>query len=119
MPDKTPGMDLKIQIATRLRTIREARGLSQDDLAAMIERSVDAISNVERGKNLPGLETLFAMAENLGLSLTDLVGDLPGKTRSSAKRVGLETELAEIGRQLSDSQLAIAVKQLRVLVADK
>ena len=112
-------MDLKKQIATRLRTIRVARGLSQDDLAAMIDRSVDAISNIERGKNLPGLETLVAMADKLGMSLADLVGDLPGKTRASAKRVGLETELAEIGRQLTDGQLAIAVKQLGVLIADK
>lgn len=112
-------MDLKKQVATRLRTIRVARGLSQDELAAMVDRSVDAISNVERGKNLPGLETLVAMADKLGMSLAELVGDLPGKTRSSAKRLGLETELAEIGRQLTDSQLAIAVKQLRVLVADK
>ena len=112
-------MDLRKQIATRLRTIRVARGLSQDDLAAMIDRSVDAISNIERGKNLPELETLVAMAHTLGMSLADLVGDLPAKTRSSIKRVGLETELAEIGRQLTDGQLAIAVKQLRVLVADK
>jgi transcriptional regulator with XRE-family HTH domain len=106
-------MDLKKQIAARIRTIRTARDLSQDDLAAMIGRSVDAISNIERGKNLPSLETLMALAEGLQLTLVDLVGNWPSKGKVSVKRVAWEAELTEIARQLSDQQLAIAVKQLR------
>ena len=108
-------MDLKKQIATRLRTIRAARDLSQDDLAAMIGRSVDAISNIERGKNLPSLETLLALAGELDLSLVDLVGNWPAKAKVSVKRIALEAELTEVARQLSDQQLQIAVKQLRAL----
>jgi transcriptional regulator with XRE-family HTH domain len=108
-------MDLKKQIAARIRTIRTARDLSQDDLAAMIGRSVDAISNIERGKNLPSLETLVALAEGLKLSLVDVVGNWPAMTKISAKRVAAEAELIEIARQLSDQQLAIAIKQLHAL----
>ena len=108
-------MDLKKQIAARIRTIRTARDLSQDDLAAMIGRSVDAISNIERGKNLPSLETLIALAEGLELTLVDLVGNWPAKAKISSKRVASEAELIEITRQLSDQQLAIAVKQLHAL----
>lgn len=109
-------MDLKKQIAARIRTIRTARGLSQDDLAAMIGRSVDAISNIERGKNLPSLETLMALAEGLELTLVDLVGTLPAKAKVSAKRTASEAALTEIARQLSDQQLAIGIKQLQALI---
>jgi transcriptional regulator with XRE-family HTH domain len=112
-------MDLKKQIAIRVRTIRKVRGLSQDDLAALIDRSVDAISNIERAKNLPGLETLYILAMKLDLSLTDLLGISRSKGKTSAKRVALLTELSEIGRQLSDDQLGIAVRQLRALLGDK
>ena len=108
-------MDLKKQIAARIRAIRTSRDLSQDDLAALIGRSVDAISNIERGKNLPSLETLMALAEGLELTLVDLVGNWPVKAKASGKRVAWEAELNEIARQLSDQQLAIAVKQLRAL----
>ena len=112
-------MDLRKHIAIRLRAIRKARGLSQDDLAAMIDRSVDAISNIERAKNLPGLETLYILATKLDLPITDLVGLPPSKGKISAKRVAFLMELSEIGRQLSDDQLGIAVKQLRALLGDK
>ena len=108
-------MDLKKQIAARIRTIRRARDMSQHDLAAKIGRSVDAISNIERGKNLPSLETLVSLAEGLELTFVDLVGNWPAKAKVSGRRVALEAELNEIGRQLSDQQLAIAVKQLYAL----
>ena len=111
-------MDLKRQLAIRLRTIRKARGLSQDEVAALIERSVDAISNIERGKSLPSLETLCALAIKLDLPLADFIGPLP-RTKASAKRVALLTELSELARQLSDKELSIAVKQVAAFIDEK
>jgi DNA-binding XRE family transcriptional regulator len=61
-PEKIPAMDLKRYIAIKLRTIRKDRKLTQEELAALIGRSVDAISNIERGKGLPSLGTLEAIA---------------------------------------------------------
>ena len=64
-------MDLKRRIAVKLRTIRKDRKLTQEELAALIGRSVDAVSNIERGKGLPSLGTLDAIAVKLQLPIGD------------------------------------------------
>jgi transcriptional regulator with XRE-family HTH domain len=64
-------MDLKRRIAVKLRTIRKDRKLTQEGLAALIGRSVDAVSNIERGKGLPSLGTLEAIAAKLQFPLAN------------------------------------------------
>jgi transcriptional regulator with XRE-family HTH domain len=83
-------MELKRRIAIKLKTIRKSRKLTQDDLASLIGRSVDAISNIERSKGLPSLETLQAIASKLEIPIGDFFDSAVGKGRQSAKRLALE-----------------------------
>ena len=57
------------RLAGRLRSAREARGLSLDDVAAAsgIERS--AVSKLERGATNPTFRTLARYAEAIGMGL--------------------------------------------------
>lgn len=72
-----------------LRELRLARGLTQQQLAAMIESNHPFISNMERGLTLPGLAMLVRLADALECDVSQLVKVLDRhatRFRGSAKR---------------------------------
>ena len=54
---------LKNSIGRKLRFLRLEHGLSQEKLAEAANLSREHISCIERGKNLPTLETLYNIAK--------------------------------------------------------
>lgn len=72
----------------RLRALREAAGLSQDELAERARVSTDAVSALERGTRArPYPATVSALADALGLSPQEhaaLVAAVPRRRRTSA-----------------------------------
>jgi transcriptional regulator with XRE-family HTH domain len=86
--------------------------LTQQELAAGAERSVDAVSNIERGINMPNLDTLERIASVLGITLSGLF-----KAEGSADepRLRLLAALADAGQQLDDRTLAVAVNLVEAL----
>ncbi len=66
------GGDLKRRFGRKVQELREARGLTQEQLAARIGRSVDTVSNIERGLNATRLETAHQLATAFGVRLRDL-----------------------------------------------
>lgn len=109
-------MELKDRVALRIKTLRRRRGLTQEGLAELIGRTVDAVSNLERGRSLPSFETLEKLSEALETPLRDFF-DLDHTTtaRAAAKRVPLMTTLLDAARGLTDSELEIAVQQVEAL----
>ena len=63
--------DLKRQIGRQIAKARLARGLTQEGLAERTGRSVEAISNLERGKSFPSLDTLQSLSDRLGVPIRD------------------------------------------------
>lgn len=106
-------MSLKLRFGVRLREIRKSRDLTQERLAEKIDRSVDAISALERGLALPSFETLEKLADALDLPVRDFF-DLEEDT--SEARVQMLTRLMIHARALSDADLEIAVGQVALLV---
>lgn len=106
---------LKLYIASQVRTQRKAAGLSQAELADRIDRTSEAISNIERAKSLPALDTLIAIATALEVPLRAFFpGDEEGETRGLA-RVRVEAEAIAVLRGLSDGRAKIALAQMRAL----
>ncbi len=62
-------MDSGAEIGAEIRSLRKARGLTLEDLAAKIGRSVGYISQVERGISPLTIPNLKAIAEVLGVGI--------------------------------------------------
>ncbi|OTA18462.1 transcriptional regulator [Xenorhabdus vietnamensis] len=67
------GLDMPA-FSERLRTLREARGLTQTRLAELIGVLPRVYNRWERGHISPQLDTLIKMADVLQVSLDELVG---------------------------------------------
>ncbi|MGK5083985.1 helix-turn-helix transcriptional regulator [Bdellovibrionota bacterium FG-1] len=66
-------MDLKKRFGTVLRQYRNARNLSQEELAFRSNVDRTFVSMLERGVKQPTLTTLFALAKALGCPVSDLI----------------------------------------------
>ena len=78
-PDRRRGYEKAgraIRLATEIRALREARGLSQRELAERVGTTQSAIARLEGGNISPSLPTLDKIAEaleaELSVSLVDL-----------------------------------------------
>lgn len=61
---------ISVNVAIRLRELREARSISMRTLAARSGLSANALSMIERGKTSPSVSTLYKLADALGVSIT-------------------------------------------------
>ena len=68
-------MDL-CAIGARIKAAREKAGMTQEDLAAILEMSPTHISVIERGVKSPKLETLVNIANALKVSSDTLLQDV-------------------------------------------
>ena len=110
---------IRQRIGTRVRAARLRAKLSQEALGAKIKRTPESISNIERGQQLPTIETLLDLADVLELSLVD-VFDVRGETRKlSRQRQLTESQIAETVKDLSDTVIDVALVQLEALKSIK
>ncbi|MFI3300119.1 MAG: helix-turn-helix transcriptional regulator [Candidatus Gastranaerophilales bacterium] len=58
-------MELKKQIGEKIKQIRKNKGFTQEQLAEMIEIEVPNLSNLERGKFAPSIDTLQKLSKAL------------------------------------------------------
>lgn len=62
------------QFGELLAELRQDRGMTQKDLAQILFVSVGTISNYEKGKHLPDVEKLVALAEFFNVTTDYLLG---------------------------------------------
>ena len=67
---------LRKAISERVLATRIAARLTQEQLAAIIERSVEAVSNIERGISLPTVDTIVRIADAVSVPITFFFEDL-------------------------------------------
>lgn len=62
-----------MKIGKRIKELRVAKGISQQELAAEIEYEKSNMSRLESGRVNPKIATLYKVAKALGISVSDIV----------------------------------------------
>src|SRR3989304_6893109 len=65
---------ISVDVAHRLRQLREAQQISLRALAKRSGLSANALSMIERGRVSPSVSTLYKVADALGVSITRFFG---------------------------------------------
>ena len=65
--------DLQLTFGQRVRAERERKGLSQADLARLLEIHQPDLCDIEKGRHAPTLETVGKIALKLDVPATDLL----------------------------------------------
>jgi transcriptional regulator with XRE-family HTH domain len=107
--------ELQREFGLRVQQLRKKRGLTQEQLAERVERTVDTISNIERGFSSTRVETAYAIARELGSSLAELF-DFNGAIELDRERRGRYLNLLEMLRPLDIEMLEAATAQLEILL---
>lgn len=67
---------LREKLGQRIRVLRAERDWSLKDLAAATHLSVSQISSIERGANLPSMESLLAISRAFGLKPSQILASI-------------------------------------------
>lgn len=110
--------DFTVLLGHRIKKLRKERQLSQEQLAERIDKSVDTVSNIERGKFSPRLDTALELAEALDVEVFELfqVRDLPLEDKEKTK---LLDEIFDLLKDQSDEILQFTLAQTKQIVSLK
>ena len=105
-----------IKVAKRIRDGRNAKNMTQMELADKLGVSFQAVSNWERGASMPDISKLSDLSEILSISISDLLGS-EDKSSISVEKV-IEKEDLEIS-ELIDVAPIIPPKTIEETVKEK
>jgi len=86
-----------MQLHERLRELRTERGLKLRDIAGQATISVPYLSDLERGRTTPSLETVQALAAAYSITVHDLLHGVEfyGESTAAGLPTGLQALLAD------------------------
>lgn len=108
---------LKRRIGTQVRLARSRARLTQEELAEQIDRTVETISNIERGAKMPNLETLDRLSQALNIPIREFFDEQ--HDAKSNWRLEIETGISVIVREFDDADAEIALGLLEVLASGR
>ena len=103
----------QVALGKRIKAARERVGMTQEDLAAAVDYSVDHVSVVERGVKPPKLEKLVAIANVLNVGTDELLQD-----SLNAPTMLRATELSERLKTLSPDGQRKVMNVLDALITE-
>ena len=86
-------MNIKKELGEKIRRVRKRKGLTQEQLAEIINISSRNLSNIELGINFPKAETLEKILDALNISTEELFAN--NHIKSSKELIEKITELVK------------------------
>lgn len=96
----------------RIKEFREAQGIKQKELAAMIGIAPNTLSQYENGKREPDIETVKRMAATLNVTVDCLLGQQEKPAPSGDE---LDRELIEIWNTADETERNDLLEMARML----
>lgn len=75
--------EIKTALGDRIKELREAKGLSQMEVAYRCEMSMSHLSKIENGHTAPGVLVMVRLAKALGISFTEIGSSLDPFTQAN------------------------------------
>lgn len=107
--------DAKKYLGLKVRAIREAAGMTQEELAATCDVSWRTISNLERGTVVPDLLMIYKISQEFNVSMDDMLNN-KAVNNKSLFRLEKENQVMEKIRKTDDNLLDYIDEQLRLLL---
>jgi transcriptional regulator with XRE-family HTH domain len=104
-------MTIKQMIGIRIAELRNSKGLTQEQLAGMMEISPKYLSSIERGKENPTLNTFIKLSESLSVNFEEIFRFL--QIEDTPKR---KTIVSSLINKADEEQLKLAYKILSVIL---
>lgn len=104
-----------MNMGERLRELRLARGISQEEVARHIGITRSAYSHYEINNRQPVYETLIKLADFFDVSLDYIIGGNPPKYRDSAANAE-DTEILRLLQDMNQEQRQQSIGLLQDLV---
>ena len=96
-------MDLKA-VGQRIKDAREAKNLTQEELAALVNLSSTHVSMIERGLKVTKLDTFVAIANALDVSADELLVDVVAQS------------VTGVSNRLSDKISSLPMKKQKKII---
>ena len=77
-------------LGKRIRELRKARLLTQEELAELADLHPTYIGGIERGEKNPSIQSLLKIAEGLEVDIKDLISPVSGKAAGEREEAMLE-----------------------------
>lgn len=79
---------MKVKFGWIVKKIRISKGMSQHDLAVILEISRSHIGRLENGEKQPSLNMIFKIAEALGVTASSIIAAMEGQETLAINKNG-------------------------------
>lgn len=113
MPSPAPKSQIYQNIGLKLRALREQRGKTQAEIAALLGKSAQAYAKYEIAENQLTLDALHMLAEFYDITLAELLPDtavLDSLSTKTATRIGVAEDQAALTGIPKDDRLSDAAQ---------